>query len=396
MKAGAPKNVINFNRQVPGSKEYVIDNYDVTGPFTKDGWSFMQKAIVSPDNYTHGEDWVLGAEGPSSDHSGLITKLRTKYQTDFINQWRAYLKAASFVSYKDPKDAAQKLDVLSSNASALLALLQLASKNTDVDDQLVTNALEPVRFVVPPGSDRVIGPQNQSYINALSALQASMDAFAKSVDTNPDAPTDKVLADAAAGRQAVKQLSSMNFNADPEANIDKVVISLLEAPIADAERLMKGKGPAELNAKGKDLCGKYSAVLRKYPFNPTATTEATVDDFNKVFQKPDGLVWAFYEANLKKYLTKQGNQYVAVPNPSVTITPRFVEFFNQAAQFSESAYAADAKDPHFTYTMKWIPYEGIQGAGLQIDGQTQSYLQAPMPRNSLHGKDRAAMGPTRQ
>jgi type VI secretion system protein ImpL len=199
-----------------------------------------------------------------------------------------------------------------------------------------------------------------------------MDAVAKSANGSESTAADKVLTDATAARQTVKQLSE-NFNVDPEAHIETVVTNLLYAPIAEAEDLIRGQGPAELNAKGKDLCGKYSAVLRKYPFNPASTTDATVDDFNKVFHKPDGLIWAFYEANLKKYVTKQDNQYVAVPTAGMAITQRFVDFFNQAAQFSESAYPAGSQDPHFTYTMKWVPGGEAQGAGLQIDGQAQSY-----------------------
>jgi type VI secretion system protein ImpL len=374
MKAGAPKTVINFNRQVPGSKDYVVDGYDVAGPFTKEGWSFMSDAVKNPNRYIHGDEWVLGPQGPSSDHSKLIEDLRARYEKDFISQWRAYLKSASVVKYKDAKDAADKLDALSGNASALLALLDLASKNTEVDDPTVVKALQPARFVVPPNSDRLIGPQNQNYITALSTLQASVVAVVKSADGNDSGAANKAFADAAtAARQTVKQLSSVNFNPDLEAHIDTTVSNLLEAPITDAEEAIRGQGPAELNAKGKDLCGKYSAVLHKYPFNPAGATDATVDDFNKVFNKPDGLLWTFYEANLKKYLTKQDNQYVAVPTAGMTINKQFIDFFNQAAQFSESVYAGGSKDPHFAYTMKWVPTEGVQGAGLQIDGQTQSY-----------------------
>jgi type VI secretion system protein ImpL len=204
-----------------------------------------------------------------------------------------------------------------------------------VDDAAVGKALQPARFVVPPNSDRLIGPQNQNYTTALSTLQASVAAVVKAGDGSDSAAANKAFADAAAAaRQTVKQISSVSFNPDLEAHIDTVVASLLEAPITDAEEAIRGAGPAELNAKGKDLCGKYKEVLRKYPFDPASTTEATLDDFNKVFRKPDGLLWAFYEASLKKYLTKQGNQYVAAPAPGLTINQRFIDFFNQAAQFS--------------------------------------------------------------
>ena len=63
MKAGAPKATVNFNRQVSRSAEYLVDNYDVAGPFTKDGSKFMIDAIRHPSRYVHGEAWVLGDQG---------------------------------------------------------------------------------------------------------------------------------------------------------------------------------------------------------------------------------------------------------------------------------------------------------------------------------------------
>jgi type VI secretion system protein ImpL len=150
-----------------------------------------------------------------------------------------------------------------------------------------------------------------------------------------------------------------------------VVQKLLLAPITNVEAKLRGVGADELNAGGKALCGQFGAVLHKYPFNPASKEDAKVEEVNSILKKPDGALWKFYEDNLKKFLTKEGNQYVPVQGATVTLTPRFVEFFKQAAAFSDFLYAGG--DPHFTYSLKPVATETVQKIGLDIDGQKLDY-----------------------
>ena len=364
MKAGAPQAAINFNRQFPGSREYLVDNYDVAGPFTKDGWKFMSDAIQHPDRYVHGEPWVLGEQGAvNSDPREMIQPLLSRYKADFITEWRTYLKSASVVKYRDIKDASAKLSMLSGGQSPLLALLALASQNIPWDDPDIAKALQQVHYMEPPGSDRYIGPQNKDYVGALIKLQTSVEAVATSPAGN-DAAANQALADARDARNATNQLAAQNFNPDPEM----LVQNLLLAPITDVETKLRGLGPGELNAAGKGLCAQFGKVLSKYPFNPASKQDATVDEVNSLLKKPDGALWKFYDDNLKKFLTKQGSQYVPVQGATVTLNARFIQFFTQAAAFSDFLYAGGG-DPHFSYTLKPVPTEGIQRLSLEIDGQ---------------------------
>src|ERR1035441_696135 len=49
---------VNFNSKFPGSVQEIVDAYTVQGAFTKDGFAFMQDAILHPDPYFRGEEWV--------------------------------------------------------------------------------------------------------------------------------------------------------------------------------------------------------------------------------------------------------------------------------------------------------------------------------------------------
>jgi len=372
--AGKMNPGVNFNKRFPGSAETVLDSYEVAGPFTKSGWDFMKNAIKSPDRYFAGEQWVLGDQVAAAiDTSKLEQQLRERYFLDFITQWRAYLKNANVVKYASLQDASKKLNALSGNQSPLLALLWLASQNTAVDEPTVANAFQPVQAVVPAANgDKFIAPSNQNYMSALLNLQASLDQVAAQPGQVNDAAAAQTMTQAGNARIVTRQLAQA-FRPDPQARVDAIVEKLLEDPITHAEALLRTLGPADLNAKGRALCAQLRPLWSKYPFNANATTEATLAEFNSVFHKPDGALWAFYDANLQKLLVREGAQFVPAPNITLKLNPWFVDFFNRAARFAEALYPNNAAAPHFSYTLKPVPSEGIQSVGLQIDGQTLAY-----------------------
>src|SRR5207302_8659747 len=68
-------------------------------------------------------------------------------------------------------------------------------------------------------------------------------------------------------------------------------------------------------------------------------------------------------------LPKQGAQYVAASAGGMTLNPAFVSFFNRWASLADALYGGGSADPHFTYSLKPVPSEGIQGLTLRLDGQ---------------------------
>ena len=371
-EAGKHNPPINFNRQFAGSAQTVLETYEVPGAFSKGGWAFMKDAIQHADRYFSGEQWVLGDQASANiDRAKLEQDLRARYNADFILKWRTYIKSASVVRYAGLADASQKLTQLSGNQSALLELFALASQNTAVDDPDVKSAFQPVQTVVPPEvTDKYIQPPNQNYVNALVTLQASLESIATQGGPPNDVAAAPTLQNATQAKVTTRQMAQA-FRIDAETHIEAVVQKLLEDPIVYVEGMLRALGPAELNGKGKSLCGQFRAVLSKYPFNTNATVEATMADVNGLLRKPDGALWSFYDQNLQKLLVKQGSQFAI--GPSGGVNPAFLNFFNAAATFSDAIYAGGAQDPHFTYMLKPEPSENIQTVNLQIDGQSLSY-----------------------
>jgi type VI secretion system protein ImpL len=369
--AGKTNPPLNFNKKYVGSASTVLETYEVPGAFTKPGWDFMQASLNNPEKYFSGEQWVLGEQaGTTVDRATISKQLTDKYHSDFIRQWRNYLKSASVVKYANIQDAAAKLNTLSGNQSPLLALIWEASQNTAVDLPAAKAAFQPVQAVIPPGTDLFIGNENKQYVNALLALQASVDGAA-SAQQLTDAVAAPTLTNASAARMTTRQLAQ-TFRSDPEARVDATVQKLLEDPIVHVEALLKRLGPDELNGKGREVCGEFRKLWSKYPFNPKMNApQATIAEVNALLRKPDGILWKFYEGNLQKLLPKQGAQYVAAEASG--LTPAFVGFFNRTAAFSEAIYPEGAQEPMFKYALKPAPMEGILGIGLNLDGQTMSY-----------------------
>ena len=227
-KANPP---INFNKKFPGSAEVVVDRTEVSGAFTKGGWAFMQNALQNLPKYFSGEQWVLGQESSSNiDLAKLATDLRSRYQQDFIEQWRAFLRSGNVVRYSGLADAAQKLLKLSGNQSPLLALFCVAAQNTAVDQPDVVKAFQPVQAVVSPNcQDQYIGDANQPYVAGLSGLQVCLDR-ANNAPGDKDAAKAQCLNDASNAQQAANQIAQ-GFKIDQDGHVDQTVQNLLLAPI---------------------------------------------------------------------------------------------------------------------------------------------------------------------
>ncbi len=370
MLTAAGKNIpsMNFNRQFPGSAQVVVNSYEVPGAFTKDGFANMQIALQNPQKFFGGEDWVLGEKSvlPINQDS-LQQDLRNRYYTDFVSQWRKFLRETRVVGYGNLKDANNKLQVLSGNNSPLLQLFRVAQKNTNVDIPNMASAFQPVQALAKDSSDQVlIAGANQPYMEKLLALQNSVSTVALSSAPQPD--TAPALAVAAAARNTVGSIAQ-GFRIDNDGHVDSIVKNLLEEPITYAEKALGKVGPEVLNAAGRSFCAQYDALLNKYPFS-ASPAEATLQDVATVFQPGTGALWMFYDANLKSILLRQGSQFVMSPSATMHVSGQFISFMNHAAGISEALYPAGSPQPHFAYTLRQLPSKGIEQISLTIDDQT--------------------------
>ena len=369
---------VNFNRMFPGSEAVVVNHRDVPGAFTAKGWAFIEDALKNVGRFFGGEEWVLGRQ-PSvgGDTAGLAETLGARYRRDFINAWRQYLADTQVVRYRSLGDAAEKLARVSGNQSPLLAALWLASRNTAVGNEDVKKIFQPVQFVTPPGNqDRLIGEANSRYMESLLGLQAAVEQASNAPPATRDPQVEQVNSQAAQAKVVTRQVAQ-NFTIHPDAKVDAAVQELMEKPILYAESLVRALGPAELNAKGQALCAQFAGLMRKYPFQQTATVEAAPAEIAAIFRPGGGSLWVFYEEDLRELLPRQGDRYATNPASKIRLNEAFVAFFNRAAAFAEAIYPQGSGEPRLTYKLTGYPAEGIQGLVFSVDDQSLSVSGQP-------------------
>ncbi len=277
---------IDFNRLYPGSSATVVEPHVVSGAFTRSGFTFMQDAIQHPDRYFSGEEWVLGAQAtPSLDRASLTQQLTARYVGDYQAEWRDFLHSAEVVKYRNLADAGAKLQMLSNPSSPLLEMFFTVSHNTAVASPDIAKEFQPAQAIVSPDSvDKFIGPGNTGYVNGLLGLQAAVAQVAQepTAATNPVAVTPIITASAAAHTAASQ--AAQAFNLDPQAHVDQMVLTLMQAPINSVDEVVRGVGPQQANSAGASFCRSFSTVMAKFPFSPNAAVDASPAEVAQLFQ----------------------------------------------------------------------------------------------------------------
>jgi type VI secretion system protein ImpL len=362
---------VNFNKQYPGSAAYVVNNKDVQGAFTVGGWQFFEKALHDLRHYFGGEQWVLGDRAVASfDPATLGPELTARYQKDFIGNWRTYLANTEVVRYKGIPDAAQKLQQLSGNQSYLLALFCVASINTSLKDNDAASApYQPVQYVEAPGCvEKLVQDHNGPYLTALASLGSVLERLARNNGNIPDDMVEQVQNEAANAFRVTRQIAQ-NFRIDRDGDVHGMVQRIMEDPIKQAEGLLRGVGPAQLNGSGRRFCSAFAELTDKYPFKTESKTDATIDDLNTMFRPIEGKFDQFYDSALKNYLERRGSQYTRKSDSRVHVTDNFLRFMNRAGALRDALYSGDSKNPSLAYIMTSLPAEGLKHVTLTLDGQ---------------------------
>ena len=368
---------IQFNAQHPGSAATVVEPHTIEAAYTQPGYTFVQDALAHPERYFRGEAWVLGDQAPPSiDAESIKGQLAARYVSDYIAQWRAFLKDATVVKYTSLADAGDKLAVLSSNSSPLLALVYTASRNTAVPNPQIASAFQAPQALVPGGAEEVyIGTSNKAYVDGLLALNGAIKQATQAANPNDPAAAQPVSTAAAAAQLAAQQ-AAQAFHIDTQAHVDAAVLDLMEAPITSADALVRGLGPAQANAAGKGFCSAYNGVFGKAPFNLKSTAQATPAEITALLQPGTGALWQFYNTSLKTLLTQQGTDYVVVPAQAGKVNPDFVKFFSRAALLSQEMFPQGATAPMLTFELRNLPASGVTSTLLKVDAQTLTNTDA--------------------
>ena len=355
----------------------IVNRYQVPGAFTTGGWLTVHEDLERIDEILLAEDCVVPPQGDEGQNIAELKEwLRTRYVADYVRHWQAFLDSATVVSFRSNRDAAGKLETLSGQQSPLLQLLHIAAMNTVVDSVSVAPAFQPVRVVTPAEeTETLYGGDNAGYMDALMGLWSSARAVEEGQLGRKYELVSQAYGSASKAETAVLQLTRKFSGAKEAEAAARAVEDFLMQPIERARRMVRGTTARDLNAIGADFCRQYQPVVNKYPFNPNATTQATLEEVATIFQPGTGALWQFYDQWLQGILVKQGPRYAAASGASPRPRSEFVTFFNNAARVTDALWSEDGEEPRFSFSLRARPTELIPSVEFTIDGRAYDFTR---------------------
>lgn len=374
MKAAASRKFppIEFKKLYPNSVRYVSVPTIVDGAFSKDGFAFMQNAIQHPDQYLSGEEWVTGPTTGTIDRTTLASQLPPRYQQEFLDAWRTFLKTARVLPFGDMNDAANRLHELDGPASPLLSIFSVVSYNTAVAQPTYSQPFQAPQSVVSPGKGPGLPPPvNTGYSEKLASIEQSIHQMLSSPATAND-PT-QVNAAVATAYSTVSAMRGGFQPPDPAGIADANSERLLREPIKSAEDLA-GKAPTKAaNGAGADFCKVASGVLGKFPFNPDSSQDVSPEEAAAFFS-PAGPIAQFTAAQAK-LIAFNGTIYTSAgPQP---VNPALLNFLNTTHQVAAILWPNNGQLPQLSFTIAQERSPDLSPATLEIDGQTFANIGVP-------------------
>ncbi len=368
---------VELARVAPGAGGTVRGDYSIPGAFTEPGWERVQSALADVDRLFESEAWVVGEQAISAeDRERLAQELRDRYVSDYVQHWQRFLQSTTVPGFGSVADAARRLDILSGNQSPILQVLATTARNTAVDSALIMPAFQPVHRATPPEvRDRFISSSNEDYIAGLADLQSTMDQLDGASGPQRDQLMGAASSNAEQTRRSVRQLA-LDFSVEGPAQVAASEVQrLMEAPVQFTEALITRLPAAQVNARGESFCAAFSPVLGRFPFDRTASAEASMDDLTDLFAPDDGVLWSFYEDLGRSLLARQGSRYVAAPDASPRPTDGFVRFFDGAAEVSRAFFGDQGTRPEVVFALRPDTSEELPELTVSIDGQTHRFTR---------------------
>ena len=359
---------IEFKKLYPNSVRFVTAPTIVDGAFSKDGFGFMEAAIANPDPYLSGEEWVTGPSTSSIDRGTLRQQLGDRYQAEFLDAWRNFMKTAHVLGFSSVDDSAAKLHELDGPASPLLQIFGVVSRNTAVANAAFSQPFQAPQSVVPPGTGPSVNP---GYTEKLSAIEQAIHQML----ANPASANDPTQVNAAVGAayQTVSTLRNGFQPPDPSGVADANSERLLREPIKGIEDIA-GKVPAKAaNGAGADFCKAAVGVLGKFPFNPDGKQDVSAEDAAAFFSA-SGPVAQFTTAQAK-LIAFNGSTYSSAS--AVQVNPALLNFLNATRLVANTLFANGSAQPTLSFAITQEPTPNLAPATLDIDGAIFSNVGAP-------------------
>ena len=396
------------------SLEFLNSSHDVPGVFTEIGWrTYFRNAAAQASKEVIKDDWVLGptyasvTSGQASD-AETESRILERYYQDYSAEWSRFLEGITVRSLADLSEARAALDSFSQQDSALSRLLMNVAGQTMLQRNpekggnitgIVSSALatlglssrvnreELVAVIADqfsPLHDLVTSPDGKTpalsaqYVEVLGRLHSRLEALfgAGTQWQQVKAYVGQIATNIGGdefhdGFRLTSRVSQMC-----RTKSTQVIGPLLEQPLRQCWAAVLRDVGYQLDGlwKTRIADGYRRDVESRFPFNPSGQ-DLPLSMLAQYMKPSDGSIWAFYEGELKMFLTPAESQWApaSLLGVHVDFSSAFLEFLGKANAVRQALYGMGGPDASVTFDLTPEPTPGVTESLLEIDGQRFRY-----------------------
>jgi type VI secretion system protein ImpL len=345
--------------------------------------------------------WVWGDQGqPVVRSSTLVAAVTDIYENDYIAYWDAVLKDIDVVPLGTLERTKEALEILSRPTSPLRGLLKAVDEQTHLvktpDAAAAPSVPDRLGSVFRKGKEklglptRVPGQKVTDYFDWLHRLvtgeggNAPIDAVVrrleelqKKVGAIGERVGDVNPASAAAIGDATQTVDSLN---DDARHLPPVVGTVLS-------KIASGTGAAVRGGASQSLASRYnanvapqcSALISKYPFNPSSQEDVPLEDFGKLLG-PGGVFDQFFRDEMSSLVDTARDEWTWRRDKSGATVGGDVPLrrFQAAKRIRDIFFRSGGAQPAVSFTM--TPFEldeTVRRVSLDVHGKTFEYAHGP-------------------
>ncbi len=405
----------------------------VDGAYTKKGWNTVRQALQSQQSQLNSEVWVLNEDLTAKvDVFKQIIDLRNQYFENYKKAWRDFLMDLEVEKPDNAERALDELQALSESEWPYQRLIRILDENVTLDvgeaedgpDQFETGAAAKLNQKISQktgsalqgtGIDSGVSVTNKPKGRPISPVERDFkpitkfgvsgvtpkegeqgpptnlkqyqDLLAKIGAVLSDLKDSKAQPDPKAMQAEFETAfrSASALLADQDGFTRPILSPLIMNPITLAwGAVLHDSGGAGSALWEVNVWSTYSKTIDKlYPFSPESTIDVKLDDFSNFFKPKDGLVWGFYETNLKGQLEEQGGVFIPTKRfkNQMDFSPQFLKCLKQSNDITKATFfdpKVSAKQPTVMFEVNLHSVsENVSHVSFEVDGVGHEYKNEP-------------------
>lgn len=396
--------------------ELFLGDYKIPAFFTEPGWrgSYLSLRDQLLDGKGGGlEAWVL--DEPPPDRTRVEQGIEKLYFEEYQRQWLTFLESVRLRFPADLAETARFLDLLSGDDSALVALLVEVDRHTDLrkgDLRPAAGALRgmigQVRDKFGLGSETAGTPSSVALATPVATRFKFLHDFVIPVDPQNGAPVAGVVMELQRMHDLLRPIAESGDSegitrlgqgvASGQSNdlilaernverllqpadhaIRRILEPLLLEPFKRVSAGVVGGWRATLNRQWRDEVYEScrQGIAGRYPFK-RGGEEATFSDITEFFHPESGLLWRFYEKEIKAFVEEGHQSWRGRGTVARSVfSEDFLEWLRKARILSESLFPRGHSDLHLSFDLYPHPASGVTEVLLAIDGKEFRYRNEP-------------------